>query len=168
MNSAPSLARLCLDQVHLEEAYLAEAKGTLVRMRASLLTSAPAGLAEVLQQEEACGRRGQAMGQQRRRFRRAVADRLGWRPEEVTLKKLVELVPADDRVLLMQARERIHTQVRELQQLTQANGVLILYFLDFVQRFFLELTGAGNNGERYSARGARQPAACGSLLQLQG
>ncbi len=134
------LARLCLEQLAREERHLAAALAALRDVRAALLGSDHAALADALVRHDATARAAPESARRRDAFLREVGARLGVPAESVTLELLAARLPAAAGPIA-EARARLRQQADEVERLSAGNAALLSYCLDFLRRFFERLTG---------------------------
>jgi hypothetical protein len=68
---------------------------------------------------------------------------------------------------VLQRRQELHRLAADAEMLGGDIALFSHYFLDFLRRFFVQLTGGRNSG-RYGPEGLRRESVCGSLMQAQG
>lgn len=165
------LAELGLKHLEREETLLEATLSALQRIRVALLAGDLEVLAETQRQHEELVRAGNVLRQERARFRQEAAQLLGGTSsagESVTLQTLAARLPGEAGEQLAQGRERLRRLAREVEHLNGSNVSLIYYCLDFLDRFFMEITGREPSGGRYGPSGTHQEAACGSILEARG
>jgi flagellar biosynthesis/type III secretory pathway chaperone len=173
---ASTLASPCDESLHLdqmchahldqEEAVLESAAEVLRQVHAAVVEGQREKMAELLERQVAIARALDRVRQQRERFCQQAAAVLGTEAHPVTLRKLADQMPAILRERLLQRRQHLHRLAGEVERLGRDVALLSHYFLEFLQRFFMALTG-GHSG-RYGREGIRQQPACGSFLRAQG
>jgi hypothetical protein len=162
-----SLGHVCLEHLAQEEAQLDATLDALQGVRAAVLGCDPAALGAALAYQEKIAQLAEFLGERRSALRHYAATRLGLTPTSVTLETLSAHVPPLTASQIAAARVRLRRQAAEIDQLNRSNASLISYSLDFLQRFFDDLTGRPRDG-RYGPSGALQTASSGSLINARG
>ncbi len=161
------LARLCLDHLALEEAHVRATLASLRTVRAALLANDQAALDDALMRHEGTVRRGEELRRARDGFRQEIGELLGLAPGEVNLSLLCSRLPADAGATLSARQEGLRRDAAEADHLNRSNAVLLHYCLDFLQRFFQDLTGRPAE-VRYGPAGALRDTPSGSLIDARG
>lgn len=136
-------------------------------MRAALLSHDQGALDEALTLHQGTVRRGEELRQQRDRFRQEIAHLLGIPAHEVTLSLLRAHLPEEASAAVAAAQARLQEQSAEVERLNRANAALMRSCLDFLQRFFGDLTGRPAEG-RYGPGGVLRETPSGSLIDARG
>jgi hypothetical protein len=158
------LAQRCLAQLDREETHLEDTRKVLGTAYAAAVSGQSQGMAQALErQAEAVA----AMRREREAFRQEAGAWLNLPVHEVTLQKLARHLPSDIAQRLLQRRAQLRARCTEVQRLVGELALLSHYVLDFLKRFFIELTGGVKCG-RYGPEGLRQEPVYGSLLRAQG
>jgi hypothetical protein len=166
-DGALQLARLCCAQLDREQAHLETARAVLRQVYAAALASKPQPLADLLARQKSVAQDAESVRAERARFRAQAAAVLGTSADTVTLREIARHLPAGIAQLVLQRRQELHRLSGEVQGIGRDIALFSHYFLDFLERFFIQLTGGRNSG-RYGPEGLRREAVCGSLLQAQG
>jgi hypothetical protein len=165
--SSEGLARLCLDHVAHEQAQLGAALALLNDVRAALLGRDHAALAGALARHRATAGGAEETTRRRADFQRQAADFLGVPPASVTLDLLAARLPADAAGHVADARARLRQLAADVERLNASNASLLYYCLDFLRRFFDQLTGRPRDG-RYGPAGTPAAAPAASLIDARG
>jgi hypothetical protein len=181
------LAKLCLLHLECEEALLAASADVLREVYAAAIEGNRQGMADAIQRQQGAETALAALRLERDSFRRQAGAHLGIPAQAITVNQLalhfghrpaaMGLGPnADGRQpkagqeissRLLQKRQSLQEKVAEVKRLGGDITLLSHYVLDFLKRFFVELTGGVKCG-RYGPEGLRHEPACGSLLQAKG
>jgi hypothetical protein len=161
-----TLARLCLEHVAREEAQLGATRDAVGAIRDALLGKNQDALAAALERHEEAARRGEELNLRRDAFRRDVARKLGVPHESVTLDLLADRFP-DMAGAIAQSQARLRQLAAEVERLNHSNAALLSYCLDFLQRFFDQLTGTPRV-RRYGPSGALTASSIDSLINARG
>lgn len=169
LDSIAALGEQCLLHLERETAVMSTAGEMLEHLQTAVRASDPRKLAQALHAQESACRDILDMKQQRQSFREHAARTLQIPVQAVTLSRLGDVMSAETRNAMLEKRDALRSCVADVERRTREIALVSHYFLDFVQRFFAEITGTASAGSRYGPHG--QPsthAACGSLLQAQG
>lgn len=161
------LAHLSLDHLEREEAFLNANLNGLELLRSALLDHDHGALKDALREQEDLARVRERLFQERALFRQQAALLLDAAPARVCLSLVVERLRGKPAERLARRREQLAEKARELERLGQSTAALTNHCLDFLNRFFLEITGGQCDG-RYSPKGGRAPGACGSFIEMRG
>jgi hypothetical protein len=162
-----SLAELSLSHLKREEAVLTATLTALEENQRALRGGSLEALAAAAAQQAEATRSAEEMKAQRRHFRAQAAALLQVPPEDVTLSALAAHLPPHLAAQLWQSRQRLRQLAGAVDKLNTANAGLLYYCLDFLHRFFRELTGRRATG-RYGPGGKPEAAGCGPLLDFRG
>ena len=165
--AAAALAARCLDHLRVEEMFRARAVAVLHAVQQALSVGRWSALADLAPVQEQLGQESEQLGSARRRLCAEASAVLGVPAEELTLEQIARRLPEPDRARVLEQRGALRAGARETHRLAQVCSVVARYHLDFIQRFFAELTGRAD-GACYGPEGTLQPSACRSLLQARG
>jgi hypothetical protein len=171
MPSQPStadLTRLCLELVEREEAHLAAVLESLDEVATGLRGNDAAALAASLQRQDSVVQAGLQVRQARHTFRESAARSLQTTPAAITLERVSRNLSAVEARRVLQARDRLRRLTREVEDRMRRNALLTHYYLEFLQKFFAQITGGQAQCDRYGPQGKLRPAACGFLLHARG
>lgn len=160
------LLSLCREQTGKEEAIFTDLLAKVGQVRAALVTGDWQSLGTALQALHD-GAAVHQLRTAREHFRQNAALILGEPSGSITLERLCVMLPASAAESVLAGRARVRQLGHAIQQLNQANAVLIHVFLDFFQRFFLALSGCPD-APRYGPDGVLKAPECGSLIQARG
>jgi hypothetical protein len=168
MPATAELARLSAELIEREEAHLAAVLESLGAVAAGLRGNDAAALAATLQLQDSLAHAGLQVRQARQAFREAAAKALHVSPAAVTLEAVSRsLSPLESRRVLL-ARARLRSLTRAVEDRMRRIALLTHHYLDFLQKFFAQITGGQPQCDRYGPQGRLRPAACGSLLHARG
>ena len=162
------IAQTCLAHLDEEEGVLAATQDMLARLRVAVLAGEPRKLAEALHAQEPTARALIGIRQQRQQLCQEAAALMKVPADTISLSKLAGCCPPGLAKRLLDKRAPLRARAAEVDRLTRDIALLSHSFLDFLQRFFVEITGNGNCSGRYGPAGVRREPACGALLQAQG
>jgi hypothetical protein len=165
--SLDQLAQLCLDHAAAEESHLDETLAALQVLRQALLGRDHLVLAGALKNQEGLARAADALQGRRACLQQEAAKVFGLPSSSVTRSVLASRLPPETALQLEQIRQRLGHKAAEVERLNRSNGVLLHYFLGFLQRFFQGLTGCSPDG-RYSPTGSQRYLPCGFLINARG
>jgi hypothetical protein len=161
------LIQLCDAHLDREEAHLETTREALREIYTAAVAGRPQELADVVQRREDTARGTAEMRGERQGFRTEAGAMLSIPAESVTLRTLAGHMPAALGQRLLQRRQKLLDLAHAVDHQARDIALLSHYFLEFLQRFFIELTGGRKSG-RYGPEGLRREPICGSLLQAQG
>lgn len=162
------LSLACLAHMQQEEAMLAETLDSLRLVRAALRGGSLDSLKDALDRQARLAHASQELRERRARLRREMSAVLGIAPQSVTLKMLAARLPGDAGTRLASCRDRLSAMAAEVDHLNRANAALVGQSLDFLERFFIEITGGDRGGAGYSSAGATRAPALGSIIEARG
>ncbi len=165
--NADNLARVCLEQLERERSHLETIKQLLDQTHATLLSADPGGLAVVMQQQQQAAEATAKMRQDRASFRQEIARAWAVLPATVTLPWLANVLGEEMGQRLLQERQALQHLSAEVRKVLESNAALMFFCLDFLQRFFADLSGSQPSG-CYGPVGALQEAPCGSIIEARG
>lgn len=151
----------------MEESHLDETLAALQILRQALLDRDQQALAGALKKQEVLTRAGGALQGRRIQLQQEAAEVLGLPFSAITLSVLANRFPPPEAAHLEQVCAGLRRKAAEVERLNRSNGVLLHYFLGFLQRFFQDLTGCPPDG-RYSPTGSQRSFPCGSLINARG
>lgn len=162
---------LCDDHLVREETLLADMLKSLRQVRDSFLQRNLNVLPTLKSQQDQLTKAATEMASARDRLRAALADLLGVSVQEATLRAAALSLSPPARDRLLQSRGRLSAMLREVEQLSQQNAVLLGYARGFFTCMFASLIGAGGS-ERYGPQGDRQvpltpPLRVGTFLEAR-
>jgi hypothetical protein len=138
----------------------------LRQTRADLMSRDHHRLQAALQRQQSLPEARRQLDEERAAFRRHAATALRLDPGTLTLQRLAELLAEPQRAQLAAACVRLQKLVVEANRLNQNNAALLYYCLEFLNRFFADLTGGGSAS--YTQAGRQSSAAAGKLLEARG
>jgi hypothetical protein len=162
-----ALAKLCLLHLDCEQALLAATEDVLRQVYAAAIEGNRPGMTLALKHQEGAEKALAELRQQRDSFRRQAGACLGIPAESVTLNGLAPYFRPEILTRLLEKRQCLQKKVTQVQRLGRDIALLSHYILDFLKRFFVDITGGMKCG-RYGREGLRHEPACGSLLQAKG
>lgn len=165
--NADDLAQVCLEHLERERSHLETIKQLLDQTHTVLLSANPAGLAAVMQQQQQAAEATAKMRQDRASFRQDIARACAVIPATVTLPWLASILGEEMRQRLLQERQALEHMSAEVRQVLESNAAMMFFCLDFLQRFFADLSGTQPSG-CYGPVGALQEAPCGSIIEARG
>lgn len=165
---ATTLSLACLAHMQQEEAMLAETLESLQQVRTALRGGSLDSLKDALDRQARIARASVELRDRRANLRRDMAVVLGVPPRSVTLTMLVAWLPGDAGARLASCRDRLNGMAAEVDRLNRANAALVGQSLDFLERFFIEITGGDRGGAGYSPAGATRAPALGSIIEARG
>ncbi len=163
-----ALCRRCLEQADAEAAFLEALAEALRQIGAAIGAGGSDGLASALRRQDETARLCAELRQRRQEWRAAVGAAIGVPPAQITLSTVAARAAEPERGRLLAARDRLRTRAGEVARLNRANAFLVRAYLEALQRFFLDLTGAGEASGRYGRAGAQTPPAYGRLVKVEG
>lgn len=166
--SATTLSLACLAHMQQEEAMLAETLESLRRVRAALRGGSIDSLKDALNRQARIAHASSELRERRAKLRREMAAALGVPPHGVTLKMLAARLPGEAGARLASCRDRLNAMATEVDRLNRANAALVGQSLDFLERFFIEITGGDRGGSGYSPAGATREPTLGSIIEARG
>ena len=158
---------MCFDHVAREEAHLRDVLDSLRAVRAALLGNDREALDGALRRHEETLRGGEELDRARSGFRREAAGPLGLAPSEISLTALAARLPEAARRDLAARQETLRRAAAEADHLNRSNAALLHTCLDFLRRFFADLTGRPADG-RYGPSGPLRDTPSGSLIDARG
>jgi len=161
------LVQLCSAHLDREQAHLETTRELLRKVYAAALASKPQGLADLLERQKSTAEASAGIRAERERFRTEAGNLLGIATQAVTVREIARRLPAGIAQHLLERRRELHGLAVEVEGLGRDIALFSHYFLDFLRRFFIQLTGGRGSG-RYGPEGLRREPVCGSLLQAQG
>jgi hypothetical protein len=161
------LVRLCSAHLDREQAHLETTREVLRKVYAAARASKPQELSDLLERQKNVAEATAGIRAERERFRAEAGCLMGIAVEAVTVGEIARRLPAGIAQHVLERRRQLQRLAGEVESLGRDVALFGHYFLDFLQRFFVQLTGGRNSG-RYGPEGRRREPVCGSLLQAQG
>ncbi len=87
---------------------------------------------------------------------------------ELTLSRLVELFPANDREQALALRDQMQQLTTEIDRVHRSNARLASHGAELIERALRGMTQAGPASGTYGKGGKRDGASCGPLIQVRG
>jgi len=162
------LALACLAHMEQEEAMLGESLESLRQVRAALAEGDLSSLAAALDRQGHAVRAADELRRRRAELRQSLARAFRLPLASVTLHTLATVFPGDAADRLRRCRERLMAMAGEVDRLNRGNALLVRQFLDFLQRFFVAITGGSQTGGCYNTAGKLEQAECGSMIEMRG
>lgn len=162
----PSLVDRFLDHLRQEQTHWTKVLAAMRAISAALAAGQWRVLAETAVQENLL-EENDRLRAARRRICAEAALALRIPVEALTLEQIAHAVATPTRQLLLELRSQLRSRAVEAQGLGRACALRAQFHVDFMQRFFAELTGMSPGG-CYSREGTLQPAAGRPLLQARG
>ena len=147
---------------------LAETLASLREIRAALRGGGMSALADALDRQARIARASQELNDRRAKLRRDMAAVLGVAPQQVTLGMLAARLPGEAGDRLARCRERLNDMATEIDRLNSANAALVGHSLDFLERFFIEITGGDRGAAAYGPTGDTRQPAVRSIIEARG
>ena len=163
-----TLTNACGGHAAREADTLEGLRGSLLQVRAALVSHDMAALGDALALQAQNQRAVDELRRSREALQRQAAAGLNLEPASVTLRMLAAHVGGADGERLGRERERLWCLGVEVERLNAGNAVLARHGLDFVRNLLVGLTGGTPGGDGYGPDGAPRPAGCGSLLRVRG
>ena len=147
---------------------LGECLESLRQVRAALTQGNFASLNAALAQQGKTSRAADELRERRTKLRRKLASVLGVAPQTVTVQMLAVRLAGDTGERLTACRNRLRIMAAEVDRLNRANAALVSQSLDFLERFFVEITGGEHGGRSYDCSGTSRQSECGSIIEARG
>jgi hypothetical protein len=160
------LARQVVAHFEREAIFLDSLCDQLRNIHTALLDNNQPALYALLQDQSDLEDRQQTLGQERAGLCRRAAAVLGIAVADVQLRRLAEQLRGEPAQQLEGLRQRLEIRLEEADQVRQRIASLAHCCLSFLQRFFLDLTGA--DAGCYSPTGSHSAMACGSFIEVRG
>lgn len=167
-NDPADLSAVCLKHLRREEEVLRDKRETLRSVRAALVGGPADALDALRESQEEAARATERLRVERDRFRWLAGELLQLPPETVTVRRVVDALPEDERGPVRAAWSRLLDLATEVEKLNRDNAAVIDYCLGFTRSCLLDITGGGRSAGRYGPGGAHLEAPCGSLLEARG
>ncbi len=165
--AAAALTERCLDHLRLEELFRARATAVLRAVQEALNAGRWGALADLTPAQEQLAQESEQMRLAQRRLCDDAAAVLNLPSDGLTLERIGGRLPPPFAERLRRQRAETRARAQETQRLAQLCGVVARYHLDFIQRFFADLTGLAD-GACYGPEGTLRPSTCRSLLEARG
>jgi hypothetical protein len=162
-----AVAQLCLEHLDVEDAHWSSVVAVLRPLQQALTRGQWQALAESAPAQEEIAQQNERMRPLRQRLRERLAATMRVPADAVSLDQVVPKLLPSARQRVAEVRAHVRAQAAEAQSLSKACALLAHYHLEFLTRFFSELTGGIEVG-RYGREGTLRPAACGSIIQARG
>ncbi len=160
------LADRMLAHFEREEIFLDHLGAQLRAMHTALLDNNQAALHQFLQGQSDLESRQEVLRRERAGLCRRAAAILGVTAEDFHLRQLAEHLSDEPARQLECLRGRLESKLQEADQVRRRIASLAHCCLSFLQRFFLDLTGA--DAGRYSPTGNRAETVCGAFIEVRG
>jgi hypothetical protein len=162
------ISAICLKHLQREEEVLLAKRDTLRSVHDALVRGAMDTLDSLHERQQEAARATDGLQQERGQFRDRIGTLLQIPPESVTVPRVLEALPEQERGPLGEVQSRLLELTAEVEQLNRAIADLIAYCLGFTRDYLLDITGGGQPAERCGPAGTHLEASCGSFLQARG
>jgi hypothetical protein len=167
-SNSEEISHACLTHLAREEAQLVVTLEVLKRIRSAMLRSDLAELNAVLEERVSVEFAGSRMADERNRLLKHLAARLGLTSGSLSMRQVVEALPAARRGELQQASQRLRVLLDQVDELSRSSAALAAYTVGFIRRFLADLTGTGSLAGRYGANGTHLEASLRPLIYKRG
>lgn len=155
------------EQMQREGLTLQNIQSALEQIQEALASGAPNLMAQIIEKQEENARQIENNQKIRERFCQEMSDSLQIASESITFSGLLEQIPLAQRKELLEMHRKLREQAENVEKLFNSNAILIFSGLDFLHRFFRDLSG-GQESERYGADGKSGKSLAATLFELQG
>jgi hypothetical protein len=163
-----TLSLACLAHMQQEEAMLAETLESLEQVRTALRGGGIDALKDALDRQTRIAHASAELRDRRAKLRRQMSAVLGVAPHVVTIKMLAARLPGEAGARLASCRDRLNEMAARVDRVNRANAALVGQSLDFLERFFIEITGGERDGTGYGPAGDTREPALGSIIEARG
>lgn len=155
-------------EAHLshEESLLADMLRTLREVRAAFVRRDLSVLSTLRERQQHLQKNSEEIAAAREQLRESLAPLLNIAAAEVTLRAAAQSLGATARASLLEHHARLTAMVREVEQLSRHNAILLGYARGFLECLFAGMTGVAV-GERYDPHGQRRTTSYGSFLEAR-
>lgn len=167
-SKATTLSLACLAHMQQEEAILAETLDSLRQVRTALREGNLDSLKSALERQGRIAQASAELREGRASLRQEMSTALGIPVQNVTLMVLAARLPGDVADHLASCRARLSNMAAEVDRLNRANAALVGQSLEFLERFFTEITDGDRGGAGYSSRGTARAPLLGSIIEARG
>jgi hypothetical protein len=159
---------LSVCEAHLtqEEALLTEMLRTLREVRAAFVRRDLSVLSTLRERQQHLQKSSEEIAEARKELRASLAPLLGIPAAEVTLRAAAQSLGSTAHASLLKYHARLSAMVREVEQLSRHNAILLGYARGFLECLFAGMTGVAV-GERYDPQGQRRTTNYGSFLEAR-
>ncbi len=164
----PALPFLCTEHLRHEASVLASALQLLHALEADLRLPDGNGVALAFRRHAELAALIDDLQHQRTQFRAASARLLCAAPESITLGRVVDRLPEQDRSVLLNDLTRVRQMANELAANNRRVSIFVRVHLDAYQRILCDLTNSGRGSGRYGAAGNAESQEYRPLIQIHG
>jgi hypothetical protein len=162
------ISAACLKHLRREEEVLRAKLATLQRVHEALVNGEVDALDSLKQSQEESARATGALQEERGLFRDRVGKLLQLPPETVTVRQVLEALPAKESGPVREVWSRLLELTAAVEKTNRDIAGVIEYCLGFTQRYLLDITGGGQPAECYSPAGTHREASCESFFEARG
>lgn len=166
--AAAGLEAMCRRRLSEESAFLDRLDASLVAIRGLLSTPGPETIPTALRLQAELARCAEAAQAARLAWRAEIATLLGLAAQSVRLSAAVERLPSAAARELRPACDRLRERVTRTTREQRVVAAIVCAHREALQRFFLDLTGAGAASGRYGPAGVVPVSACGTFVRARG